>query len=81
MNLTNYHSHCVFCDGRADMESFVRFAVAQGFTSYGISSHAPLPYHTAWRSEERRVGKECSAPSRSRASPSTDEKIMVICSF
>lgn len=48
MNLTNYHSHCVFCDGRADMESFVRFAVAQGFTSYGISSHAPLPYHTAW---------------------------------
>lgn len=42
-NLTNFHSHCDFCDGRAPMESFVRAAVEAGFSSYGISSHAPLP--------------------------------------
>ena len=41
-NLTNYHSHCLYCDGRANMEDFIRFAISEGFTSYGISSHAPL---------------------------------------
>mgnify|MGYP002240907403 CR=1 FL=1 len=43
-NLTNYHSHCLYCDGRANMEDFIRFAISEGFTSYGISSHAPLPF-------------------------------------
>lgn len=51
MNLTNYHSHCTFCDGRAPLEEFVRQAIAEGFTSYGISSHAPLPFSTRWTME------------------------------
>lgn len=42
-NLTNYHSHCDFCDGRAPMEDFVKSAIEAGFTAYGISSHSPLP--------------------------------------
>ncbi len=50
-NLTNYHSHCLYCDGRASMDEFIRFAVSEGFTSYGISSHAPLPFATAWTME------------------------------
>ncbi len=50
-NLTNYHSHCNYCDGRADMESFVRFAISKKFTSYGFSSHAPLPFSTNWTME------------------------------
>lgn len=29
-NLTNYHSHCLYCDGRANMEDFVRFALSEG---------------------------------------------------
>ncbi|MDM8269751.1 histidinol-phosphatase [Barnesiella viscericola] len=41
--LTNYHSHCEFCDGHAPMADFVEEAVAEGFASYGISSHAPFP--------------------------------------
>lgn len=45
-NLTNYHSHCDFCDGHAPMEDFVRAAIASGFSAYGISSHAPLPHYT-----------------------------------
>ena len=43
MNLTNYHSHCSFCDGQAPAEEFVKSAISAGFTAYGISSHAPLP--------------------------------------
>lgn len=50
-NRTNYHSHCLYCDGRAGMEDFVRFALSRGFTSYGFSSHAPLPFPTAWTME------------------------------
>ena len=50
-NLTNYHSHCLYCDGRANMEDFVRFAISDGFTAYGFSSHAPLPFATAWTME------------------------------
>ena len=30
-NLTNYHSHCLYCDGRANMEDFIRFAISEGF--------------------------------------------------
>lgn len=55
MNRTNYHSHCIYCDGRAGMEEFVRFAVSRGFTSYGFSSHAPLPFPTAWTMEWDRM--------------------------
>ena len=51
MNLTNYHNHCLYCDGRAGMEDFIRFALSEGFTSYGFSSHAPLPFSTAWTME------------------------------
>lgn len=51
MNLTNYHSHCSFCDGRAPLEEFVKEAVRQGFYSYGVSSHAPLPFPTQWTME------------------------------
>ncbi len=54
-NLTNYHSHCLYCDGRANMEDFIRFALSTGFTSYGISSHAPLPFSTPWTMEWDRM--------------------------
>lgn len=47
-NLTNYHSHTSFCDGKAPMESFIEEAIREGFTSYGVSSHAPLPFLTRW---------------------------------
>lgn len=48
MFLSNYHSHCNFCDGRSTMEDFVRFAIAKGIRKYGFSSHAPLPFLTSW---------------------------------
>lgn len=48
MQLSNYHSHCTFCDGRSIPEDFVRFAISQNFRAYGFSSHAPLPFETFW---------------------------------
>lgn len=33
------------------MEDFVRFAISEGFSAYGFSSHAPLPFPTAWTME------------------------------
>lgn len=48
MQLSNYHSHCTFCDGRDIPEAFVRFAIARGFRAYGFSSHSPLPFETFW---------------------------------
>lgn len=55
MNQTNYHSHCFYCDGRADMATFARWAHAKGFSAYGFSSHAPLPFPTAWTMEWDRM--------------------------
>lgn len=55
MNLTNYHSHCSFCDGKAPVEDFVKSAIAAGFTSYGVSSHAPLPFETRWTLPKEKV--------------------------
>lgn len=55
MNLTNYHSHCTFCDGKAPMEEFVKSAVSVGFSAYGVSSHAPLPFSTRWTLEQNDV--------------------------
>lgn len=66
-NLTNYHSHSLYCDGRAGMEDFVRFAISEGFTSYGFSSHAPLPFSTFWTMEWDRMSDYLSEFQRLKA--------------
>jgi histidinol-phosphatase (PHP family) len=48
MALVNYHSHTHFCDGKAHPEEFIKAAVEKGFTAYGISSHAPVPFRSEW---------------------------------
>lgn len=48
MILSNFHSHCTFCDGRSTPEDFVKFAVSHSLRAYGFSSHAPLPFETFW---------------------------------
>lgn len=50
--LSNFHSHCTFCDGRSAPEDFLRFAVSKGFRAYGFSSHSPLPFETFWNMSE-----------------------------
>lgn len=41
---TNYHSHCTYCDGKSTMEQMVLAAIDKGFTDWGFSSHAPVPF-------------------------------------
>ncbi len=57
-NLTNYHSHTSFCDGKAPMEAFIVEAIRQGFISQGISSHAPLPFRTRWTIDDEEQARE-----------------------
>lgn len=54
-NLTNYHTHSSYCDGLASIEDFVKEAIRQGFLSYGVSSHAPVPFDTRWNMRQERL--------------------------
>ena len=63
-NRTNYHSHCSFCDGKAPIGDFVAEAVRRGFTSYGVSSHAPLPFSAPWTLDRERVGEDLAEIAR-----------------
>lgn len=46
MYKTNYHSHNTFCDGKSTMEDIVKAAIREGFSHFGISSHAPVPFES-----------------------------------
>ena len=37
-NLTNYHSHSLYCDGRAGMEDFVRFTGGCAGNTQGVAA-------------------------------------------
>ncbi len=54
-NLTNFHSHCDFCDGHAPMEAFVQEAIRQGFIAYGFTSHAPIPVENHCNMKQERL--------------------------
>lgn len=53
--LTNYHSHCHFCDGSHPMEDYVLAAIEQKMDGYGFSSHGPVPFHSPWSMKEASV--------------------------
>ncbi len=46
--LTNYHTHTVFCDGKAEPEEFIKAAVDRGFIALGFSAHAPVRQQESW---------------------------------
>lgn len=46
--VTNYHTHCYFCDGQQEPEAFIQAALAKGFQALGFSSHAPVPFDCDW---------------------------------
>ncbi|MDR1330773.1 MAG: histidinol-phosphatase, partial [Tannerella sp.] len=48
MQPSNFHSHCIFCDGHGEPGEFAGAALSQSFRAYGFSSHSPLPFETAW---------------------------------
>lgn len=48
MSYSNFHTHSTYCDGKADLESFVLEAISYKMQTLGFSSHAPFLYDTNW---------------------------------
>ena len=48
MAWVNFHSHSIFCDGKANPEDYVIRAIEKGFPVYGFSAHAPVPFASVW---------------------------------
>jgi histidinol-phosphatase (PHP family) len=70
--LSNFHSHCDFCDGRAPMERFVQYAISKKLTSFGFSSHAPVPFVTRWAMKEDDMPDYIQEFNRLKAKYATD---------
>ncbi|MBN1413474.1 MAG: histidinol-phosphatase [Bacteroidales bacterium] len=52
MPWVNYHTHCHYCDGKAELEAYLIKAIEKGFPACGFSSHAPLPFATTWNMKQ-----------------------------
>lgn len=61
MILTNYHTHCHFCDGKGEPKDYAAAAEEKGFTALGFSSHAPLPFPNSWTMKEESLRDYCHA--------------------
>ena len=78
--LTNYHSHCNFCDGAEAPEQYVHEALRQGFASYGFSSHIPLrDFDTTWNMKRERLGEYIGLISDLKAKYA--DRIDLYCAF
>jgi histidinol-phosphatase (PHP family) len=59
--LSNYHTHTTFCDGRASVDEMADDAAAKGFTHFGFSGHAPVPFPTKWAIERSELAAYAAA--------------------
>ena len=48
MIYSNFHTHCKFCDGKGELEDYVKKAIELGFVSIGFSSHGPIHMQNKW---------------------------------
>ena len=55
MLITNYHTHCDFCDGAGIPEDYIKEAIDKGFDAMGFSSHAPISFEKDWTLSEERL--------------------------
>lgn len=55
MSWVNYHSHSLYCDGKAIPEDYVNQAVEKGFPAWGYSSHAPVPFASRWNMSSEKL--------------------------
>lgn len=53
--LTNYHSHCFYCDGSNPMEDYIVEAIKLKMDGYGFSSHCPVPFVSPWSMKEENL--------------------------
>lgn len=55
MLLTNYHTHCHYCDGKGSPKEMIAQAKTLGFQALGFSSHAPLPFENDFCLQEQNL--------------------------
>lgn len=55
MLLTNFHTHCDYCDGAGTLEDVADEAVSQEFDVLGFSSHAPIAFEPEWTVDEKKL--------------------------
>jgi histidinol-phosphatase (PHP family) len=60
MILANYHTHCHFCDGQGELESYVVEAINKNMCAIGFSSHAPVPFKSDWHMQSDDLDKYLS---------------------
>jgi histidinol-phosphatase (PHP family) len=60
MPWVNYHSHSLFCDGKAAPEEYVHAAIEKNFPAWGFSSHGPVPFPTVWNMKAERLDEYIS---------------------
>lgn len=53
----NYHTHCLYCDGKSTLEDHVREAEKQGLLQLGFSSHSPVPFENSFAISEENLLK------------------------
>lgn len=46
--IPNFHSHSRFCDGKKELEDYVRAAAEKNQKAFGFSTHAPVPFESWW---------------------------------
>ena len=44
MDKFNFHTHSLYCDGKASIEDNIEAAISKGLIAVGFSSHAPVPF-------------------------------------
>ncbi|HPE87780.1 MAG: histidinol-phosphatase [Bacteroidales bacterium] len=59
MDKTNFHTHSLYCDGKAPLEAFVRTALNHHFSVLGFSSHAPVPFSNGFAVAEDQLPVYC----------------------
>jgi len=52
MILSNFHTHCDYCDGSGKPEDIIEEALSRRFESLGFSSHAPIAFEPDWTVSE-----------------------------
>ncbi|MBN2657297.1 MAG: histidinol-phosphatase [Spirochaetales bacterium] len=52
MILSNFHTHCDYCDGAGTPEDVVEAALSRNFDILGFSSHAPIASEPTWTISE-----------------------------
>lgn len=57
MNYFNFHTHTIYCDGKAEPEDYVKEAVKRKMTALGFSCHSPLPFDNGYSIKEYNIEK------------------------